>query len=119
MADAKQNVSIRFRRHDGGDIGPFTFNTGATLTEVKEQLLAGWPKEEEAPGSIAEVRIIHSGRILEGKTLADARVGQELGYNPDELITMHVVVRQPQVADGKADGADPGKNVQRCGCAVM
>ena len=38
-----QVVKIRFRLHDGTDVGPVDLSLGATVAEVKSAALAAWP----------------------------------------------------------------------------
>lgn len=37
-------VELKFRLADGSDIGPSKYNSGATVTSLKEKIIAQWPK---------------------------------------------------------------------------
>lgn len=37
-------VELRFRLADGSDIGPSKYNSSATVTSLKEKIIAQWPK---------------------------------------------------------------------------
>ena len=36
-------VRVRFRLHDGTDVGPVDLSLGSTVAEVKSAALAAWP----------------------------------------------------------------------------
>ena len=37
-------VELKFRLADGSDIGPSKYNSSATVTSLKEKIIAQWPK---------------------------------------------------------------------------
>uniref|UniRef100_A0A7I4DSM4 Ubiquitin-like domain-containing protein n=1 Tax=Physcomitrium patens TaxID=3218 RepID=A0A7I4DSM4_PHYPA len=98
-------VELKFRLHDGTDIGPNRYAPTTTVANMKESILNQWPKEKQnGPKSINDLKLINAGKILENtKTLADSRV--LLGEIPGCVITMHVVVRPP--SNDKASGTKP------------
>mmetsp|Transcript_16811 Transcript_16811/g.54990 ORF Transcript_16811/g.54990 Transcript_16811/m.54990 type:complete len:113 (-) Transcript_16811:329-667(-) len=109
-------MSIRFRLGDGTDIGPFTFSPVTSLWNVKERIIAEWPRDNDRPGSTAELKLIHSGKILDNnKTLG------EVGVPANMLVTMHVVIRPPVDDTAKGGGRSSGDQKQslRCGCVVQ
>ncbi|KAG6402435.1 hypothetical protein SASPL_134628 [Salvia splendens] len=93
-------VELKFRLADGSDIGPSKYNSSATVTSLKENIIAQWPKDlysadkENGPKSINDIKLINAGRILENnRTLAESRL--PLSEVPGGVITMLVVVRPP------------------------
>ncbi|KAK6116113.1 hypothetical protein DH2020_008382 [Rehmannia glutinosa] len=88
-------IDLKFRLADGSDIGPSKYNASATVTSLKEKIIAQWPKDKEnGPKSINDIKLINAGRILENnRTLAESRI--PLSEVPGGVITMLVVVRPP------------------------
>ncbi|XP_073010274.1 membrane-anchored ubiquitin-fold protein 3-like isoform X3 [Typha latifolia] len=101
MAD-EDAIELKFRLFDGSDIGPNKYDPSTTVASLKEIILARWPQDKEiAPKTINDVKLINAGRILENnRTLAESRVS--VGELPGGVITMHVVVRPPQVDKNSA-----------------
>ncbi|KAK6115447.1 hypothetical protein DH2020_007716 [Rehmannia glutinosa] len=92
---ADELVELKFRLADGSDIGPSKHESSATVTSLKEKIIAQWPKDKEnGPKSINDIKLINAGRILENnRTLAESRL--PLSEVPGGVITMLVVVRPP------------------------
>lgn len=44
MAEAEDQLEIKFRLNDGSDIGPKSFPSATTVASLKETILAQWPK---------------------------------------------------------------------------
>ncbi|KAG8369243.1 hypothetical protein BUALT_Bualt15G0131300 [Buddleja alternifolia] len=88
-------VELKFRLADGTDIGPSKYNCSATVTSLKERIIAQWPKDKEnGPKSINDIKLINAGKILENnRTVAESRL--PLSEVPGGVITMLVVVRPP------------------------
>ncbi|XP_072953565.1 membrane-anchored ubiquitin-fold protein 3-like isoform X1 [Typha angustifolia] len=118
MAD-EDAIELKFRLFDGSDIGPNKYDPSTTVASLKEIILARWPQDKEiAPKTINDVKLINAGRILENnRTLAESRVS--VGELPGGVITMHVVVRPPQVDKNseKRQKNDPREN--RCLCTIL
>ncbi|XP_072953567.1 membrane-anchored ubiquitin-fold protein 3-like isoform X2 [Typha angustifolia] len=117
MAD-EDAIELKFRLFDGSDIGPNKYDPSTTVASLKEIILARWPQDKEiAPKTINDVKLINAGRILENnRTLAESRVS--VGELPGGVITMHVVVRPPQVdKNKKRQKNDPREN--RCLCTIL
>lgn len=45
---ADELVELKFRLADGSDIGPSKYNSTATVTSLKEKIIAQWPKGFES-----------------------------------------------------------------------
>lgn len=45
---ADELVELKFRLADGSDIGPSKYNSSATVTSLKEKIIAQWPKGYES-----------------------------------------------------------------------
>lgn len=112
----QDQLELKFRLHDGTDIGPNTYPPATTVATLKESILAQWPRESgNGPKTISDVKLINAGRILENnKTLAESRVpvGELLGG----VITMHVVVKPIIKAEKPPPGSPKKKN---CGCCIL
>ena len=37
-------VDIKFRLHDGSDMGPFRYSSAATVDMLKQRIVSDWPK---------------------------------------------------------------------------
>ncbi|EYU43584.1 hypothetical protein ABFS83_03G013700 [Erythranthe nasuta] len=112
-------VELKFRLADGSDIGPSKYNSSATVSSLKEKIIAQWPKEKEnGPKSINDIKLINAGRILENnKTVAESRL--PLSEIPGGVITMLVVVRPP-VPDKNSDKLqDNSKTKGGCCCSIL
>ncbi|XP_008801007.2 membrane-anchored ubiquitin-fold protein 3 isoform X1 [Phoenix dactylifera] len=90
-------IELKFRLFDGTDLGPNKYDPSTTVASLKETILARWPQDKEiAPKTINDLKLINAGKILENnRTLAESRVS--VGEIPGGVITMHVVVRPPQL----------------------
>nr|XP_010939603.1 membrane-anchored ubiquitin-fold protein 3 isoform X1 [Elaeis guineensis] len=90
-------IELKFRLFDGTDIGPSKYDPSTTVASLKETILSRWPQDKEiAPKTINDLKLINGGKILENnRTLAESRV--PVGELPGGVITMHVVVRPPQL----------------------
>ncbi|KAG8377347.1 hypothetical protein BUALT_Bualt08G0023700 [Buddleja alternifolia] len=88
-------VELKFRLADGSDIGPDKYSSSTPVTSLKEKIIALWPKDKEnGPKSIADIKLINAGRILENnRTLGESRL--PLSEVPGGVITMLVVARPP------------------------
>lgn len=112
----QDQLELKFRLHDGTDIGPNRYPPATTVATLKESILAQWPRESgTGPKTISDMKLINAGRILENnKTLAESRVpiGELLGG----VITMHVVVK-PIIKTEKPPPGSPRK--KKCGCCIL
>ena len=104
MDGGKEPIEVKFRLFDGTDIGPSKYDPSTTVSALKEFILARWPQDKEiAPKTVNDLKLINAGRILENnRTLAESRV--PVGEVPGGVITMHVVVRPPQVDKNSGKG---------------
>ncbi|KAJ6852045.1 membrane-anchored ubiquitin-fold protein 1-like [Iris pallida] len=76
MSGVQEQLEIKFRLHDGSDIGPKKYPAAATIATLKESILAEWPKaeNENAPKTVNDVKLINAGKILENnKTLDECK----------------------------------------------
>ncbi|VAI49280.1 unnamed protein product [Triticum turgidum subsp. durum] len=109
MAGGKEPIEVKFRLFDGTDIGPSKYDPATTVSALKDFILARWPQDKEiTPKTVNDLKLINGGKILENnRTLAESRV--TIGEVPGGVITMHVVVRPPQVDKnrGIADNFTP------------
>ncbi|XP_073390270.1 membrane-anchored ubiquitin-fold protein 3 isoform X2 [Physcomitrium patens] len=112
-------VELKFRLHDGTDIGPNRYAPTTTVANMKESILNQWPKEKQnGPKSINDLKLINAGKILENtKTLADSRV--LLGEIPGCVITMHVVVRPPSNDKASEKQQSETPNSENCCCTIL
>ncbi|KAJ3695786.1 hypothetical protein LUZ60_001163 [Juncus effusus] len=114
----REPAEIRFRLFDGTDIGPNKYDPSTTVSSLKELILSRWPQDKEiAPKTISDLKLINAGRILENnQTLSESRV--PVGEVPGTVITMHVVVRPPQInKNNEKQGKNSSK--QRCLCTIL
>ncbi|KAM2537794.1 hypothetical protein TB2_023303 [Malus domestica] len=95
MAGVQDQLEIKFRLTDGSDIGPKSFPAATSVVNLKESILAQWPKEKDnGPRTVKDVKLISAGRILENnRTVAECR--SPLCDVPGGVTTMHVVVQPP------------------------
>ncbi|CAN6702423.1 unnamed protein product [Malus baccata var. baccata] len=102
MAGVQDQLEIKFRLTDGSDIGPKSFPAATTVVNLKESILAQWPKEKDnGPRTVKDVKLICAGRVLENnKTVAECR--SPLCDVPGGVTTMHVVVQPPSQEKGIA-----------------
>ncbi|CAA0823497.1 Membrane-anchored ubiquitin-fold protein 4 [Striga hermonthica] len=112
-------VEVKFRLYDGSDMGPFRYSPAATVSMLKERVVAEWPKDKKiAPRSASDVKLISAGKILENsRTVAQCKMPfDEL---PNGVVTMHAVV-QPIYVKAKTDkklDKVPQKNL--CSCSIL
>ncbi|BBH10376.1 zinc finger C3HC4-type RING finger family protein [Prunus dulcis] len=99
-----EEIELKFRIYDGTDIGHHSYAPSMTVANLKKRLLAEWPQAKTVtPKSANEVKLIHSGRILENnKTLADSRI-TSANQPGGGAVIMHAVV-QPLVPKQKKTG---------------
>ncbi|KAI3860477.1 hypothetical protein MKX03_013480 [Papaver bracteatum] len=119
MSKTGDQLEIKFRLTDGSDIGPKCFPAATTVSNLKESLLAQWPKEKlNAPRTVKDVKIISAGRILENnRTLGECR--SPMCIVPEGVTTMHVLVQPPpseKRSDKRASKQSEGNN---CGCVIL
>lgn len=112
-------LEVKFRLFDGTDIGPNKYAPATTVANLKESILAQWPKgKENNPRTIKDINLINAGKVLENsKTLAESRI--TVGELPGGAITMHVVVRPPASDKGpeKQPWNKPKKS--KCSCTIL
>lgn len=115
-----EQLEIKFRLHDGSDIGPKMYSATTSVATLKESLLAEWPKEKEnVPKTVNDVKLINGGKILENnKTLEECK--SPLCAFSEGVTTMHVIIRPPSEkrtgTEKKMANAQKG---HRCGCVIM
>ncbi|XP_015893938.2 membrane-anchored ubiquitin-fold protein 4 isoform X1 [Ziziphus jujuba] len=113
-------IELKFRLYDGSDIGPFRYSPAATVSMLKERIVAEWPKGDKkiAPKVANDIKLINAGKILENsKTVGQCRA--PFGELPRGVITMHVVV-QPSLAKAKTEkkvDEVPRKSI--CSCTIL
>ncbi|KAL5987661.1 MYND-type zinc finger protein mub1 [Asimina triloba] len=44
MSEVRDQLEVKFRLHDGSDIGPKKFSAATSVATVKESIVAQWPK---------------------------------------------------------------------------
>ncbi|KAJ6815486.1 membrane-anchored ubiquitin-fold protein 1-like [Iris pallida] len=117
MSEVQEQLEIKFRLHDGSDIGPNKYPAATTVATLKESILAEWPKEHEnSPRTVNDVKLINAGKILENnKTLDECK--SPICDQTGGVTTMHVVVRPPS-----EKGIEKNRSIkadQKCGCSIM
>ncbi|KAI3987378.1 hypothetical protein MKX01_028025 [Papaver californicum] len=119
MSKTGDQLEIKFRLTDGSDIGPKCFPAATTVSNLKESLLAQWPKEKaNAPRTVKDVKIISSGRILENnRTLGECR--SPMCIFPEGVTTMHVLVQPPPSEKGTGKRASKQSKGNKCGCIIL
>ncbi|XP_041002779.1 membrane-anchored ubiquitin-fold protein 1 [Juglans microcarpa x Juglans regia] len=117
MAAVQNQLEIKFRLTDGSDIGPKSFPVATSVANLKESILAQWPKEKEnGPRTVKDVKLISAGKILENnRTLGECQ--SPLCDIPGGVTTMHVVV-QPPSSDKEKKGASQPKE-SKCVCVIL
>ncbi|KAL5724425.1 Membrane-anchored ubiquitin-fold protein 3 [Ranunculus cassubicifolius] len=113
-------VELKFRLYDGTDIGPIRYSSSATVSMLKERIIADWPKDKKVIPKVSnDVKLISAGKILENnKTVGQCR--EPFGELPGGVITMHVVV-QPSLTKMKTEKKvdDSPKNSSVCSCSIL
>ncbi|ONH93808.1 hypothetical protein PRUPE_8G254100 [Prunus persica] len=117
----REEIELKFRIYDGTDIGHHSYAPSMTVANLKKRLLAEWPQAKTVtPKSANEVKLIHSGRILENnKTLADSRI-TSANQPGGGAVIMHAVV-QPLVPKQKKTDKNQ-KDMQKmnsCSCTLL
>ena len=117
MAGVQDQLEIKFRLTDGSDIGPKSFPAATSVVNLKESILAQWPKEKDnGPRTVKDVKLISAGRILENnRTVAECR--SPLCDVPGGVTTMHVVVQPPSQEKEKKLMSEPKQN--KCVCVIL
>eukprot|EP00249_Psilotum_nudum_P014393 c24799_g2_i3 orf=505-861(+) len=112
-------LELKFRLHDGTDIGPNNYAPATTVATLKENILAQWPKDKEInPKTINDMKLINAGRILENnKTLGESRIS--IGELPGGIITMHVIVRPPVSDKANEKQLSVYTKKSRCACTIV
>ncbi|KAK4477582.1 hypothetical protein RD792_016817 [Penstemon davidsonii] len=107
MSGAQDQLEIKFRLIDGTDIGPRNFPVATSVSTLKENIIAQWPKEKEnGPRTVKDIKLISAGRILENnKTVAECK--STLCDIPGGVTTMHVVVQPPPLEKGTIETLPP------------
>ncbi|XP_057871736.1 uncharacterized protein LOC131078097 isoform X2 [Cryptomeria japonica] len=107
MADVDL-LELKFRLHDGTDIGPHKYDSASTISTVKESII----DKGNAPKRIDDIMLITAGKVLENnKTLTESWI--PMGELPVGVITMLVIVRSPN----KNSEKDLPKS--KCLCIIM
>ncbi|PQP97142.1 membrane-anchored ubiquitin-fold protein 3-like [Prunus yedoensis var. nudiflora] len=109
------------KKGEGRDIGHHSYAPSMTVANLKKRLLAEWPQAKTVtPKSANEVKLIHSGRILENnKTLADSRI-TSANQPGGGAVIMHAVVQPPVPKQKKTDKNQ--KDMQKmnsCSCTLL
>ncbi|KAF5958722.1 hypothetical protein HYC85_005947 [Camellia sinensis] len=101
MSGVQDQLEIKFRLIDGSDIGPKSFPAATSVANLKESILALWPKEKEnGPRTVKDVKLISAGKILDNNmTVGDCR--SPLCDIPGGVTIMHVVVQPPPLEKEK------------------
>ncbi|KAK1306595.1 Membrane-anchored ubiquitin-fold protein 1 [Acorus calamus] len=119
MAEIQEQLEIKFRLHDGSDIGPRKYSPATSVATLKESLLAQWPNEkEDGPRTVNDLKLINAGRILENnRTLGECK--SPLCDATGGVTTMHVVVRPPSLEKGAEKKASNQRKESSCGCVIL
>lgn len=115
----EEYLEVKFRLHDGTDIGPGRYLSATTVATLKESVLAQWPKEKEnGPRTINDVKLINAGKILENnKTLGECR--GPICDLPGGVITMLVVLRPPSAEKGNEKQPSDTPRDGKCMCIIL
>ncbi|XP_077211611.1 membrane-anchored ubiquitin-fold protein 1-like [Tasmannia lanceolata] len=117
MSGRQDQLEIKFRLHDGSDIGPKRFPAATSVATVKESILSQWPKEKEnGPRTVNDVKLINAGKILENnRTLGECKspICDVAG-----VTTMHVVVRPPSEKATEKKASNQPKE-SKCRCVIL
>lgn len=112
---------VRFR-HTQGDIGPLKYPGEATVQQIKDSLLADWPKEgplaKEPPHSANDIKVILGGKFLEGHQHLDELRASMGDPKADTVVTMHLVVRAASAEKQTGKSKDPDAS-QGCSCCIQ
>ncbi|KAL6499138.1 MYND-type zinc finger protein mub1 [Orobanche hederae] len=113
------DVGIKFRLIDGTDIGPKSFGVATTAGNLKDYVMAQWPKgntsrqdKENGPRTAQDIKLISGGKILENS----ATVGG-CQNTCEGVTTMHVVVQPPSTEKEKKLPSDPKQS--NCVCVIL
>ncbi|ONK60311.1 uncharacterized protein A4U43_C08F16810 [Asparagus officinalis] len=119
MSGVQEQLEIKFRLHDGSDIGPKMYPSATSVATLKESILAEWPKEKEnAPKTVDDLKLINGGKILENsKTLGECK--SPLCDFSAGITTMHVVLRPPEKGNGNDKKAQNTPKENKCGCTIL
>ncbi|CAO2827535.1 unnamed protein product [Amaranthus hypochondriacus] len=112
-------VEVKFRLYDGSDIGPFKYSPGSTVAQLKERIVAEWPKDKKiAPKAASDIKLINAGKILENsKSVGQCQM--PFGELQKAVITMHVVVH-PSVTKTKSEKKlDEVERKSICSCSIL
>ncbi|XP_021727517.1 membrane-anchored ubiquitin-fold protein 3-like isoform X1 [Chenopodium quinoa] len=112
-------VEVKFRLYDGSDIGPFRVAPATTVANLKERIIADWPKDNKVTPKVAnDVKIISAGKVLENSRTA-GQCRMTFGELQKGVITMHAVV-QPTVAKTKTEKKiDESERKSICSCSIL
>ncbi|KAL1809610.1 hypothetical protein ACET3Z_026600 [Daucus carota] len=117
MSGVQDQLEIKFRLADGLDIGPKSFPAAASVSNLKESILAQWPKERGiAPRTVKDLKLISAGRILENSTTV-GECRSPMFDIPGGITTMHVLVQPAPPEKEKKAQADPKQN--KCVCVIL
>jgi len=113
----EEQLEIKFRLHDGSDIGPRKYTDATSVATIKESILAQWPKDKGVgPKTVNDIKLINAGKILENnKTLGECK-SQICDFSG--VTTMHVVICPPSSEKGTEKRALKPKE-GRCSCAIL
>mmetsp|Transcript_2685 Transcript_2685/g.3058 ORF Transcript_2685/g.3058 Transcript_2685/m.3058 type:complete len:124 (-) Transcript_2685:729-1100(-) len=122
MGDTATSTNVRFRMHDGTDIGPILLEKTMSVQGIKEKLLADWVTDNSseakpAPKTIGDMKLILSGQVLDNvKILGELKLPN---VGSDSIVTMHLVIRLavPPKSGGEAAETKPGA-AHRCRCII-
>ncbi|GMP30704.1 hypothetical protein CsSME_00005245 [Camellia sinensis var. sinensis] len=117
MSGVQDQLEIKFRLIDGSDIGPKSFPAATSVANLKESILALWPKEKEnGPRTVKDVKLISAGKILDNNmTVGDCR--SPLCDIPGGVTIMHVVVQPPPLEKEKKASNEQKPN--KCVCVIQ
>ncbi|KAL9241798.1 hypothetical protein vseg_015864 [Gypsophila vaccaria] len=119
MQEKEEVVEVKFRLHDGSEMGPFRYPVAANVAQLKDRVVAEWPQDTKlAPRVANDVKIISAGKFLEnGKTIGQCRTPFDELHKG--VTTMHVVV-QPSVTKSKtAKKIDKSEKKSICSCSIL
>lgn len=117
MSGIQDQFEIKFRLTDGLDIGPKSFPAATSVSNLKESILAQWPKEKgNGPKTVKDLKLISAGRILENSTTV-GECRNPLCDIPGGVTTMHVVVQPTAPEKENKAQTDPKQN--KCVCVIL
>jgi len=89
------SANIRFLIFPSGKEFSRTFTTSSTFQTVKNSLLREWPNDLQPPKCVEDLRLIHSGRVIEDeKTVKD--VFKIRDNDPNPSVTVHITIKRTQ-----------------------